>query len=276
MHSSKTTFAIIVLLTLSAMIGCTNSHVRSNRETVWPLRVQREVLDEEMMIKIETNDEVNEGAYDFNALLYETKSSDGQHNLGLNLNFNEETKIVTGSASGVILTHDGYILTNHHVTKTNPSKIEVVLRQGDDEIARSAELIAYSPFDATGNDLAVIKVNTHFDHVAHLGEVRQIYESAKVYNWGYPFSLSENALGRCYNLGHVSKTWITIPFFSKQRRFLMGIRGAGGVSGSGIFARDGRLVGIMQGHTGYGLYMVGIPIDQIRIFLDEYGIPYSG
>lgn len=264
--------SLLGLLFLLVFISC-SAHIENNRETVWPIRVQREVSTGGIIIKTKTSDKEQ------SVLEYITnnfKSWDGNYSLGINFHYNERTKIITGSASGVALTHDGLILTNHHVTRTNPKRIEIVLRQGKNEVSHRAQLVAFTEFGSEGNDLAVIKVNARFSKVARFGESRQIYESANVYNWGFPFGLSENAIGRSYNFGHISKTRINIPFFGNQERFLMGIKGIGGVSGSGIYARDGRLIGIMQGHIGYGLYMVGIPVNQIRRFLDEHRIPYSG
>ncbi|NQU83580.1 MAG: trypsin-like peptidase domain-containing protein [Parcubacteria group bacterium] len=262
--------SLVIVSFIGILVGC--GHVERNREVVHPIRVSREIPDSKIKIKINTKS----GEHSLVPTLpFKTRSENGENSLALNLQFNEKTKIMTGSASGVVLTHDGLILTNHHVTRTNSKSIEVVLRQGRDEVVHRGQLVSFSKFHG-GNDLAVIKVNAYFPQVAHFGESRQIRVSDNVYNWGFPFGLSSRSHGKNYFFGHISMKNVRIPFFSKQPRFLMGIRGIGGVSGSGIFGDDGRLIGLMQGHSGYGLWMVGIPVDQIREFLDERGIPYSG
>lgn len=272
MSTRKTAiFTFIFAFAFLTLASCTDN----NREATLPIRVQREVPDTKASIVIKLKTDGDAHSID-PALPFKVRSADDRHSLALDLRFNERTKVVTSSASGVVLTHNGHILTNHHVTRTNPGRIEVVLKQGRREVTLRGQLVTYTPFDENGNDLAVIKVNAHFDNVVRLGEKRQVRTTETVYNWGFPFGLSPSALGKSYQLGYIARTGLVIPFFSDQPRFIMGIRGAGGVSGSGLYARDGRLIGLMQGHTGFGMWMVGIPVDQIRRFLDERNIPYSG
>jgi serine protease Do len=57
----------------------------------------------------------------------------------------------TGAGSGVIIRHDGYIITNHHVI-SNAEQIFVTL---NDKREYDAELIGYDP----STDLALIKIN---------------------------------------------------------------------------------------------------------------------
>ncbi|MEA3272182.1 MAG: serine protease [Patescibacteria group bacterium] len=265
-----TTFGFILTFAFVALVSCADR----NREATVPIRVQRVVPDTKAKLIIKLKTDGSSHSVD-PVLPFKARSADGRHKLALDFRYNEKTRILTSSASGVMLTHDGLILTNHHVTRTNPSRIEVILKQGKNEVTLRGQLVTYTPFATGGNDMAVIRVNAHFDDVVRLGEGRQVRERTEVYNYGFPFGLSRYSMGKCYQLGHISRARTVISFFSREPRFIMGIRGVGGVSGSGIYAQDGRLIGIMQGHTGFGRWMVGIPVNQIRRFLDERGIPYS-
>lgn len=264
-------FFILLSIVFTSLTAC---YVNNNRDATFPISVQLEIPDPPEKTKIIIKGETHTYS-DFTDFQKQFQSVNGEESLGLNLQYNKRTRVVTGSASGVVLTHDGLILTNHHVTETNPSSLEVFFQTEGQKVMHRAQLVAFTNF-RTGNDLAVIKVNATFPNVVRLGEARQIRTTAKLYNWGYPGGLSSRGLGKNFNSGYISRTGIVIPFFSKQPRFLMGIRGMGGVSGSGIYANDGRLIGLMQGHVAYGRWMVGIPVDQIRRFLDEHHIRYSG
>lgn len=174
------------------------------------------------------------------------------------------------SATGDIISHNGYILTNHHVVNRDPYMIEVMVGP-DSKIATPATIVADDPV----NDLAVIKVNHTFTNIAHFGSADDIRINQSIYYWGYPYGLSRNSAGKCFHRGFISRLNAHVIFFSPLTRFFMGIRGAPGVSGSAIYGTDGRVIGIIQGYVAAGQHFVSIPVDQVINFLTTKNIPFS-
>jgi len=87
-----------------------------------------------------------------------------------------------GLGSGVILSPDGYILTNHHVIK-GADRIKVRLDNRDEH---AAELVAGDP----ASDLAVIKVDADGLPAATLGDSELLKPGDFVLALGSPFGLS--------------------------------------------------------------------------------------
>ncbi|MEM7145360.1 MAG: Do family serine endopeptidase [Verrucomicrobiota bacterium] len=87
-----------------------------------------------------------------------------------------------GLGSGVILSADGYILTNNHVV-ARADKIKVRLSDGDEHVA---ELIATDP----ASDLAVIKIDATDLPAATLGDSSTLRAGDFVLAIGSPFGLT--------------------------------------------------------------------------------------
>ncbi|WP_207428356.1 Do family serine endopeptidase [Pedobacter sp. SYSU D00535] len=86
------------------------------------------------------------------------------------------------SGSGVIVTDDGYIVTNNHVVE-NATKIDVIL---PDKRAFEAKIVGRDP----NTDLAVIKVEGSGLPVVKLGNSDQVQVGEWVLAIGYPFTLN--------------------------------------------------------------------------------------
>ena len=107
-----------------------------------------------------------------------------------------------GAGSGVILTADGYILTNNHVVDgANADGIEVTL--WDNRVFKKAKLIGTDKF----TDLAVIKVDAHDLPVPRLGNSDDVEVGHLVFAFGNPLALTStmtqgivSALGRQLNI----------------------------------------------------------------------------
>jgi len=84
--------------------------------------------------------------------------------------------------SGVILTDDGYILTNHHVIGDEPSKMVVTLSDGDAYFARHI-------WSEPALDLAVIKIDKTGLNPAKLGDTSTLKVGQNVIAIGNPLSL---------------------------------------------------------------------------------------
>jgi serine protease Do len=110
-----------------------------------------------------------------------------------------------GAGSGVILSSDGYILTNNHVVEGATSDgIEVTL--WDNRVFRNAKLIGTDKF----TDLAVIKVDAKDLPIPHLGNSDDVEVGHVVFAFGNPLALTStmtqgivSALGR--NLGIIQE-----------------------------------------------------------------------
>ncbi|HTY38148.1 MAG TPA: Do family serine endopeptidase [Bacteroidota bacterium] len=103
-----------------------------------------------------------------------------------------------GAGSGVILTQDGYILTNNHVVEGATSDgIEVTL--WDNRVFKKARLVGTDKY----TDLAVIKVDGQDLPVPHLGNSDDVEVGHTVFAFGNPLGLTStmtqgivSALGR--------------------------------------------------------------------------------
>lgn len=87
-----------------------------------------------------------------------------------------------GSGSGIIISNDGYILTNNHVVE-NAKRVEVIL---NDRRKFEAKVIGTDPL----TDLGVIKINASNLPAAYLGNSDQLKVGQWVMAIGNPLSLS--------------------------------------------------------------------------------------
>jgi serine protease Do len=121
---------------------------------------------------------------------------------GLPPGFGEEPKRQRGTGSGVIISADGYILTNNHVAG-NATKLVVKLSDGREF---RAKLVGADP----ETDLAVIKIEAQGLPFARLGDSDKVEQGEWVIALGSPFGLQQtmtagivSALGR--DLGAVQQ-----------------------------------------------------------------------
>lgn len=87
-----------------------------------------------------------------------------------------------GSGSGVVITTDGYIVTNNHVVQ-DASQIEVVF---PDKRTFSGKIVGTDP----STDLALVKVNAKDLPVVEMGNSDEVQIGEWVLAVGYPFSLN--------------------------------------------------------------------------------------
>ena len=90
-----------------------------------------------------------------------------------------------GAGSGVILTPDGYILTNNHVVdEADPDKIEVVM--SDTRRYKATKLVGTDKY----TDLAVIKIDAENLPVPKLGDSENVDVGHIVFAFGNPLGLT--------------------------------------------------------------------------------------
>ena len=84
--------------------------------------------------------------------------------------------------SGVIISSDGYIVTNHHVVE---GADEILITLANDEKEYKAKIIGEDP----KTDLAVIKIDAKDLHVASFGDSSTLQEGDVVFAIGNPFGM---------------------------------------------------------------------------------------
>lgn len=175
---------------------------------------------------------------------------------------------VVGSGSGVIISPDGYIVTNNHVID-NASQIEVVLNSN---ISYDAELVGTDP----RTDIALLKINTENDlpYVPFADS-----NSIKVGEWvlavGNPFNLTSTVTA-----GIVSAKARNLSEFDGNPQSFIQTDAAvnRGNSGGALVNVNGELVGIntaITSQTGAFIgYSFAVPSNVTRKVIEdilEYG-----
>ncbi len=143
--------------------------------------------------------------------------------------------VATGAGSGVIVTHDGFIVTNHHVID-GAEKITVRLRNG-------------SEYDAViwgmnvKNDLAVIKIEASGLSTATFGNSDNLKIGQSVYAIGNPLG----QLGGSVTSGIVSALAREIKIENTMMTLIQTDTPVNpGNSGGGLFNMAGELIGVIN------------------------------
>ncbi len=177
---------------------------------------------------------------------------------------------VLGFGSGVIISPDGYIVTNNHVVE-DAQKIQVTL---DDKRTFKAELVGTDPT----TDLALLKIKA--DHLPYLifGDVNKVRLGDWVLAIGNPFNLTStvtagiiSAKGR--NLGILGDQKYRIESYLQTDAALNP-----GNSGGALVNLKGELIGInsaiispTRGYTGYSFAIPADIVKKVVTDLEEYG-----
>lgn len=166
-----------------------------------------------------------------------------------------------GAGSGVILTQDGYIVTNHHVIEKT-SKIKVKLADGT---AYDAELIGS---DAQ-TDLALLKIDANQLSPVILGDSDQL----KVGEWTFAIGNPLGSLGGSVSEGIISALGRQISIDGQKMTLLQTTAAVNpGNSGGGLFNMKGELIGIVNAKSsGYDIEGIGfaIPVNVVKPVIEE-------
>jgi serine protease Do len=174
------------------------------------------------------------------------------------------------SGSGVIISQDGYIVTNNHVID-GASKIRVVL---NDKREFDAELLGKDP----NTDMALIRINEKNLPFAVVGNSDDVKVGQWVLAVGNPFNLTStvtagivSAKGRNLNLlkdPRNSETMYSIESFIQTDAAVNP-----GNSGGALVTSDGKLVGIntaIASQTGqYAGYAFAVPSNLMKKIIDD-------
>jgi S1-C subfamily serine protease len=182
---------------------------------------------------------------------------------------------VASTGSGVIISPDGYIVTNHHVIK-NADKIEVVLNQP------KRTYVAQVVGKAQSSDLALLKIDAENLPEISIGNSDELLIGDWVLAVGNPFNLTStvtagivSAKGRNINL--VNNEFPIESFIHTDAAINPGN------SGGALVDQDGNLVGINTAiasrtgsYVGYGFAIPSNLVVKIVNDLKEFGQIQSG
>lgn len=164
--------------------------------------------------------------------------------------------VTEGAGSGVIVSADGYIITNDHVI-SGASRITVTTRSGEEY---EAELVGTDP----QTDVAVIKVEASGLSAAAMGDSSALQVGQTAIAIGNPLG----ELGGTVTDGIISALSREITLGGEKMTLLQTNAAINpGNSGGGLFDDRGRLIGIVNAKSsGTGIEGIGfaIPIDTAR------------
>lgn len=170
-----------------------------------------------------------------------------------------------GSGSGVIISENGYIVTNNHVVE-NASENGIKVQLNDKKMF-TARLVGRDP----NTDLALIKIDATGLPVAHLGGMETVKVGEMVLAVGNPMGLEHtvtsgiiSALGR----GRIGRGGANIEHYIQTDAAINP-----GNSGGGLFDLNGSLVGIntaIASQTGTFMgYGFAIPVDLMKAVVND-------
>ena len=172
---------------------------------------------------------------------------------------NNDSEPIIGGASGVILTPDGYIVTNNHAVK-DADEIDVTLFNGK---SYKAKIIGTDP----QTDLALIKIDEKNLSFVAFGDSDKIEVGEWVVAVGNPFNLASTVTA-----GIVSAKARNINILKNQGAIESFIQTDAvmnpGNSGGALVTLEGKLIGIntaIATPTGvYAGYAFAIPVDIVK------------
>lgn len=179
----------------------------------------------------------------------------------------EKKKAIRGVGSGVIISPDGYIVTNNHVIK-GAKEIEVTLNNNENY---TAKIVGKAP----KNDIALLKIDENDLHYLTFGDSNNVKVGEWVLAIGNPFNLTSTVTA-----GIVSaKARNLNPDNNMYQSFIQTDAAVNpGNSGGALINEDGQLIGIntaITSRTGsYVGYSFAVPSNNARKIVEdlmEYG-----
>ena len=171
-----------------------------------------------------------------------------------------------GAGSGVIISEDGYIVTNNHVVN-NATSLKVTTTDGTEF---DAKIIGTD----SQTDLAIIKINAQKLQAATLGDSNTLQVGDPAIAIGNPLG----ELGGTVTTGIISATDRQITIDNETMTLLQTDAAINpGNSGGGLFNSDGNLIGIVNakesstGIEGLGFAIPITPAKDVITELMQYG-----
>jgi len=166
-----------------------------------------------------------------------------------------------GLGSGVVMTADGYILTNHHVVADAD---EVRVSIGDSNKRYEAEVVGRDP----QTDIAVLKIEAAGLVPAVFGDSEQVQVGDVVLAIGNPFGIGQSvSRGVVSALGRAGLDLEIEDFIQTDAAINMGN------SGGALLDTEGRVIGIntaiLSGSGGFNGVGFAIPINLVRFVSEQ-------
>ena len=177
-------------------------------------------------------------------------------------NSGETKKAVRGFGSGVIITPDGYIVTNYHVIK-GATEVEITLNNNETYIA---EIVGSVP----DNDVALLKIDAEDLDYISFGDSNQLDLGQWVLAVGNPFNLTSTVTA-----GIVSAKGRSLSESNSMMQSFIQTDAAvnPGNSGGALVNSAGELIGIntaISSQTGsYIGYSFAIPSNNVRKIVED-------
>ena len=176
---------------------------------------------------------------------------------------NSEDRTTIGTGSGVIVSSDGYIITNNHVIE-NATQIEVTT---NDNKSFDAELIGTDQ----NSDIAVLKINaeSRFPYIRFADS-----DQTKIGEWvlavGNPFNLTSTVTAGIIS----AKSWDLNDYDSKNQSFIQTDAAVNsGNSGGALVNINGDLIGIntaiQSTNAGFIGYSFAVPSNIARKIYED-------
>jgi serine protease Do len=168
-----------------------------------------------------------------------------------------QSQVITGNGSGMILSKDGYILTNNHVV-SSADKVTVTLNDGRQFPARLVGRDVYS-------DVAVLKIDAPNLVPVSLGNSEQLRPGEWVIAVGSPLGFDHTV-----TLGIISALSRRIPDLNSNLSFIQTDAAINpGNSGGPLVNLKGEVIGINTAISGKGQNIgFAIPIQNVKAIAD--------
>lgn len=173
-----------------------------------------------------------------------------------------------GAGSGIIISSDGYILTNNHVIANSGAEYVVLLKGGGDKIPQ----IVYRNSDT---DIAIIKISGTYHSVASLGDSSKLETGETIIAIGDAFGQYRNTV----SVGKITRLNKTIQASGGPQDTTEELKGIiqvdasiyPGYSGGPLLDLNGDVVGVNVA-TAIGQESVGysIPINSIKKIIANF------
>lgn len=272
--------AVVTMILLSSLSGCAAR--------------TRVVEGQRLNVEIDESDSNWQGTYRVDATCTDPKSGRKGKCIG----------------TGRVIDRSGILITNRHVVEDEDGKIAETIEIAINEatgVVRYPVTVLYRSED---HDLAAIKIERKFEHVAILADKDEANEFGvldQVYSVGFPLNRGKD--GAVGNIGQMnyseptnenSRYMVPMADISDGHIFLVerasSISGpymlkndmrlhidcAPGSSGSGVYlVSSGKLVGLVKvlampsARLPYYFEITAEPVAHIREFLNKYNIPYQ-
>lgn len=178
------------------------------------------------------------------------------------------TQVSEGAGSGIIVSKDGYVLTNKHVVPENAGKVTVVTSDGKEYA--DVTVVGRDPF----NDLAFLKINGVSDLTpAALGDSSQVKPGQKVVAIGNALGIFRNSVtsGIVSGLGRPVQAQDGLGTSEKlENLFQTDAAINPGNSGGPLVNLQGEVIGINTAVSTDGQAIgFAIPIDDAKNIIDS-------